>query len=105
MEVTVYVHYNQIIFKNILTLSQNNQIYYHFDALKAHPRAMIGLPLINSLHLSADIHLILGAEKENIEPGSANSINHQIEPGRGGVANLFLVLHLRVPPPNPRIKI
>ena len=33
-----------------------------------------------------------GADPENVEPGGANSINYQTEPGRGGGANLFFGL-------------
>ena len=34
---------------------------------------------------------LAGADPENVEPGGANCINYQSEPGRGG-ANLFFGL-------------
>ena len=35
-----------------------------------------------------------GADPENVEPGGANCINYQSEPGRGAQI-FFLVLHIR----------
>ena len=39
--------------------------------------------------------MFAGADPEDVEPGGANSINCQTEPG-GGAQIYFLVLHIRV---------